>query len=221
MVSATSLLTGILAVLPLITASPVPASEASRRSVDDTPSTLAARAAPRLITGGWKNFPAIETWLSFDDMFGKNINSMRAMGSTWDDVGRINVAIRECAKLGVDERVILAIIMQESHGDVGVRTTISPDGQPTAGLMQCTGCPGFPGQHNLSQDKTTSMVRGGTEHFKKDLITEGNKWSGESIYPALRRYNSGSVNYNNLSDGRGATASYVSDIAQRLTGWTD
>jgi len=76
---------------------------------------------------------------------------MKSTGSTWDDIGRINVAIRESAKLGVDERVILAIIMQESHGDVGVITTISPGGIPTAGLMQCSGCQGFPGRHALSQ----------------------------------------------------------------------
>lgn len=65
------------------------------------------------------------------------------------------------------------------------------------------------------------MVKGGTQHYKQNLINWGNKWSGESIYPALREYTSGSVNPNNLSDGRGATASYVSDIANRLQGWTN
>lgn len=94
------------------------------------------------------------------------MDSMHASGSTWDDIGRINVAIRECAKLGVDERVILAIIMQESHGYVGVRTTTSPGGVPTAGLMQCSNCAGFPGQTNLSQERITEMVRGGTNHYK-------------------------------------------------------
>lgn len=38
-------------------------------------------------------------------------------------------------------------------------------------------------------------------------------WSGKSIYPALRNYKSGSVNHSNLSDGRDATAFYVSDVA--------
>lgn len=65
------------------------------------------------------------------------------------------------------------------------------------------------------------MVRKGTEHFKGNLKAHGDKWSGESIYPALREYNSGSVNNGDLSDGRGATASYVSDIANRLTGWVN
>lgn len=65
------------------------------------------------------------------------------------------------------------------------------------------------------------MVNGGTQHYKANLKDFGDKWSPESIYPALREYNSGSVNPNDLSDGRGATASYVSDIAQRLQGWVD
>jgi hypothetical protein len=65
------------------------------------------------------------------------------------------------------------------------------------------------------------MIRGGTQHYKQNLKNWGDKWSGESIYPALREYNSGSVNTKNLSDGRGATPDYVSDIAQRLQGWVN
>lgn len=65
------------------------------------------------------------------------------------------------------------------------------------------------------------MVNSGTSHFKQNLQNWGDKWSAQSIYPALRDYNSGSVNPNDLSDGQGATASYVSDISQRLQGWVD
>lgn len=43
--------------------------------------------------------------------------------------------------------------------------------------------------------------------------TKGNLWN------VLRAYNSGCVNYGNLSDGTSATASYVSDVANRLLGW--
>ncbi|KAF2185546.1 hypothetical protein K469DRAFT_531580, partial [Zopfia rhizophila CBS 207.26] len=188
-----------LAAIPSVFASPLPAPRESAKNA-----TFSIQAAPKWYSGPWQNFPAMNTWLSFDDMFERNKNSMKSTGNTWDDIGRINVAIRECAKLGVDERVILGIIMQESHGDVGVRTTFSPgEGIPTAGLMQCSNCPGFPGRHGLSQDEITSMVRGGTEHYKQNLKNWGDKWSPESIYPALREYNSGSVNTNDLSDGRG------------------
>lgn len=71
--------------------------------------------------------------------------------NTESDVTNIGVAIDTCAKqYHVDRRLILAMIVQESRGDVGVITTNSGQG-PTAGLMQCLNCPGFPGQHGLSQ----------------------------------------------------------------------
>lgn len=41
-----------------------------------------------------------------------------------------------------------------------------------------------------------------------------------TVYPALREYNSGIVNEADLNDSHGATASYVSDIANRVTGWS-
>lgn len=47
----------------------------------------------------------------------------------------------------------------------------------------------------------------------------GNEWSGETIWPALRAYNSGTANLNDLSDPKGAKGSYVSDLANRVTGW--
>lgn len=65
------------------------------------------------------------------------------------------------------------------------------------------------------------MVNGGTSHFKQNLQNWGDQWSEQSIYPALREYNSGGVNPNDLSDGLGATPAYVSDISQRLQGWVD
>ena len=34
-------------------------------------------------------------------------------------------------------------------------------------------------------------------------------------------YNSGSVDQSNLNDGLGSTATYVADIANRMTGWVD
>lgn len=73
-------------------------------------------------------------------------------GSTWDDVGRIAVAIENAAAdIGVDERVILGVIIQESSGYVGVTTTYDADGNPTGGLMQSEGCTGFDGENGLPQ----------------------------------------------------------------------
>jgi soluble lytic murein transglycosylase-like protein len=169
-------------------------------------------------SGPSSNFPPMSQWKSFEEIFNLNKPQMLATGDTGEDVGRIWNAVLECAKLGVEERVIFAIIMQESTGNVGVQTTYNGDGHATAGLMQCDGSPGFPGQHGLSQDQITSMVRAGTQHFKQNLQQFGDADTADTIYKALRAYNSGSVNASNLSDGLGATASYVSDVANRLCG---
>ncbi|OTB06475.1 hypothetical protein M426DRAFT_20925 [Hypoxylon sp. CI-4A] len=170
-------------------------------------------------SGPASNFPGKDQWKSLEEIFNANKSEMAATGDTGEDIGRIWNAVNECAKLGVEERVIFAIIMQESTGNVGVRTTVNADGHGTAGLMQCDGSPGFPGQHGLSQ--ITSMVRAGTQHFKQNLQANGNQDTAECIYKALREYNSGSVNPGDLSDGRGATPSYVSDVANRLLGRTN
>lgn len=65
------------------------------------------------------------------------------------------------------------------------------------------------------------MVTAGTAHFKANLQQLGNGDDAATIYSALRLYNSGSLNPNDLSDGEGATASYVSDLAYRLQGRVD
>ncbi|KUI72791.1 hypothetical protein VM1G_08419 [Cytospora mali] len=180
--------------------------------------------APAYYSGPWENFPAMDTWLSFSDMFNANEDSMVAAGSTWDDVGRIAVAIEDAASsIGVDERVILGIIMEESSGYVGVATTYDADGEPTGGLMQASGCTGYDGQNDLSQDDTSYMVTCGTQHYKQNLEDWGDLWSPESIYPALREYNSGSVDSDDLSVAPNGVGNpyYVSDISQRFQGWTD
>lgn len=65
------------------------------------------------------------------------------------------------------------------------------------------------------------MVKAGTKHFKANVEQAGNKDDASTIYRALRIYNSGSVDEGNLSDGKGATPEYVSDIANRLQGRTN
>ena len=70
-------------------------------------------------------------------------------GNTQSDLENIKLAIDDCAnQFHVDRRLILGMIIQESRGDVGVITTNSGE-IDTAGLMQCGGCDGFVGQHDL------------------------------------------------------------------------
>ncbi|KAL7928933.1 hypothetical protein V8C35DRAFT_316869 [Trichoderma chlorosporum] len=167
--------------------------------------------------GGWQNFPSMSTWLPWTTVFGDYQQTFVNHGSTWDDVGRINVAISSAAaSIGVDERVILAIIIQESGGYVGVECTGGDD----CGLMQCEGCPSFQGRNGLPQSDTSAMINGGTQHYKQNLEDWGNAWAESSIYPALREYNSGQVNTNDLSTAAGGfgVPCYVSDIARRMQG---
>lgn len=46
-----------------------------------------------------------------------------------------------------------------------------------------------------------------------------NKETNGNVYAVFRAYNSGSVNAGDLSDGEGADAAYVSDMANYLEGW--
>lgn len=65
---------------------------------------------------------------------------------------RIRAAITSVAKSsGIDRRVLLGMMMEESHGGVGVVTTYDADGVPTGGLMQSSNCHGYDGQSNLAQ----------------------------------------------------------------------
>ncbi|KAL8776669.1 MAG: hypothetical protein Q9194_003014 [Teloschistes cf. exilis] len=221
-------------------------------------------------TGPASNFPAKSTWKDFTTLFNINKPTMLQTGDSSQDVGRIYNAIVDAAKIGVEERVILCIIMQESRGNVGVNGPTNQDGKVTGGLMQAVESPGFPGQHNLSQvcldlspftpprvfspptgplslfapkrpseyftskhstvrlrviiriqAQISSMVQAGTNHYKGDLKQLDDADTASTIYRALRLYNSGSINESNLSDGKGATPSYVSDIANRLQGRTN
>lgn len=65
------------------------------------------------------------------------------------------------------------------------------------------------------------MVQAGTKHYKANMQQLDNADTASTIYRALRLYNSGSINESNLSDGKGATPNYVSDIANRLQGRTN
>ena len=133
----------LMLVSPLALASPVASPVA--------PSDLEARQGCQF-NGPVSSFPPMSQWLDFSTIFDRYKQSMVNAGSTFDDVGRIAVAIEQAAaNIGVEERVILAIILQESSGNVGVICTPGGDNQQDCGLMQCEGCLGRPGQNNLPQ----------------------------------------------------------------------
>lgn len=77
---------------------------------------------------------------------------MIAAGSTQEDVSNIAKAVQSVgSQKGIDPRVVLAMILQESSGNVGAPTTTNLDGLATGGILQAQGCEGHPGQSGLTE----------------------------------------------------------------------
>ena len=65
------------------------------------------------------------------------------------------------------------------------------------------------------------MIRDGTQGttYGNGLVQAINRYG--NVYDAARIYNSGSIPADGNLSGGGATSCYVSDIANRLTGWAN
>ncbi|POS71401.1 intracellular hyphae protein 1 [Diaporthe helianthi] len=150
-------------------------------------------------SGPASNFPQESQWASWDELWGQNERLMRLHDSDLE-VALIRQAIDTVAnESGVDRRVILCIIVQESGGNVRVQTT--SNGVRNPGLMQ---------SHNGAEFNPNDPAGSILQMLKWDKY--GN------YYEAFRGYNSGSVNKRDLNDPVGATGSYVRDAANRLMG---
>lgn len=183
---------------------------------------------------GW---PAIDSWGTWAQLWEAN---SAIMGETcgWNgwgaddsatEIAYIQSAIQSVASAsGVDERFILAIVMQESEGCVRVPTT--NNGVVNPGLMQShDGTGTCAGTNPCPQSEITQMIEDGTEGTSsgdglEQLIAQSQAALGLGIaprvyYSAARLYNSGSIDYSNLDNGLGSTNCYASDVANRLTGW--
>lgn len=73
--------------------------------------------------------------------------------------------------------------------------------------------------HDEQGASITQMVIDGVQGTSTGpgLVQAVNKYG--NIYEAAREYNSGVVDHDDLNAGMGATAGYVLDIANRMTGW--
>ncbi|RHZ59231.1 hypothetical protein CDV55_106081 [Aspergillus turcosus] len=170
------------------------------------------------------NFPPFGNWMGFTEMFDLNQQTSMALVESGEIQGDIwNAIVEVSAAAKVDPRLILAVVMQESSGNVYVGCT--NNGVQNCGLMQAyAGSVSF--DPNDPQGSITQMIIDGTQGtaqggglvqwFNNDNVGAN---TGGNPYNVLRGYNSGSINFNDLDDPQGATASYVSDVANRLQGW--
>jgi hypothetical protein len=138
-----------------------------------------------------------------------------------NEINLIGQAIQAVSsQSGIDPRVILCIIMQESGGNVNVADTIAPGGYPVnRGIMQSFNGVSF--DANNPAGSITQMVTDGTEGTMGSsggpgLVQDYQQWG--NYYEACRAYNSGSVDITNLNHGFGATDNYVQSVANRLMG---
>ncbi|CEJ82059.1 hypothetical protein VHEMI02150 [[Torrubiella] hemipterigena] len=182
---------------------------------------------------GW---PSQSSWGTYDQLWNTN-SAVMTNTCGWNgwgadnsatEIAGINTAIQQVAgETGVDARFILAIVMQESKGCVRAPTT--DNGVRNPGLMQShNGSGSCAGVNPCPQSQILQMIRDGTagtssgDGLQQTLATAQSA-TGDSgsrmFYTGARIYNSGSATYTNLNDGRGSTACYAEDVANRLTGW--
>ena len=180
-------------------------------------------------TGGPSQFPDSSRWVSFQNMWNANLPNIKKscgwLGYSPDNSALDNAylfnAIQDRANASlVDHRYILAIVLQESHGCVNVGGTTSSGGVKNPGLMQSHN-----GDSYSKSDPWLSillMIQDGVQGTKYgDGLVQLLNIYGDP-YSAARGYNSGYIpKSGDLSEAAGATACYVSDVANRLTGWVN
>ena len=211
---------------PSSTAAPAPSSPAGSGSTGQyTYKTYLGDGSP---SDGW---PTLSDWLSFDELWTRNVESMSTSCESFDqqdnspqEIAGIKSALLEVSDAtGVDARFALATMMQESLGCVRCPTTTYSITNP--GLFQSHEGTSCFGEVPCPDSKITQMVHdglGGTssgDGYQQCLQQTGGS-DAQSYYEAARIYNSGSIAPSgNLEDGI-ATKCYASDVANRLTGWS-
>jgi LysM repeat protein len=165
-------------------------------------------------SGPASNFPDPSQWATYTALWTQN-SALMSYNDSPSEIALISQSIPIVAQeSGIDPRVILCIIMQESGGNVRVGNTFN--GVNNTGIMQAFNGVSF--DPNNPSGSILQMIRDGTEGtasgpgLKQAYAQYGN------YYIAFRIYNSGSVDLADLNDPKGATAAYVVDTANRLMG---
>ena len=185
-----------------------------------TPSTQVSSSSESIslhyYSGPASAFPTPSFWKSFDLLW--TLNKGVCELNPDDTVQPIHDAITQVAsESGVDARIIFTVILQESTCLLSAATTNNGVNNP--GLMQSHNGVGYTNKASILQ-----MIRDGTEGTFYKGVTGGDGLqqliTRYGIYGGLRAYNSGDLGLNasNLSSTNVGTPSYVSDVANRLTG---
>lgn len=173
--------------------------------------------SPRGYSGPAVNFPNDPTrWDSWDNAWARASRSFPSSNTAAQNGWIRDAVVGEASTTGMDARFILAVIMQESGGDVHVRTT--NNGVRNPGLMQSHNGATFADLGDGGRASIFQMVQDGVEGTRDgDGLLQGVQKT-KNYFAAGRLYNSGQLDANNLSNGLGATASYCQDLANRVMG---
>jgi hypothetical protein len=183
-------------------------------------------------SAGW---PSESQWTSYESAWSANLPTIAISCAQFnvdnnsdEENSNLKSAISEVAQSsGVDERYILAVVMQESKGCVRAPTTTYSVRNP--GLMQSHNgagtCNDASGPLNpCPSSQITQMIRDGTTGTPDgDGLQQTLQQAGcedvSKYYKSARIYNSGSIaSGGDLGTGV-ATHCYAADIANRLVGW--
>ncbi len=182
---------------------------------------------------GW---PTLADWESFDDIWTANLETI---GSSCTQFGQENnspeetddiraALLSESKAVGIDPRLSLATMLQESKGCVRVWSTNY--GVENPGLFQShNGQGNCFGTNPCTESEIIQMVKDGVSGTAdgaglKGVIqqaTEAGDKGVQAMYGGLRMYNSGSIDPSGNLEAGIATHCYVTDIANRLTGWSE
>ncbi|KAE9993316.1 hypothetical protein EG327_005510 [Venturia inaequalis] len=189
-------------------------------------------------TGQSTSWPSMEQWVStFDEMFTINMKvittgctQFNVAVNSAQETSNIATGIKTVAtETGIDSRFILAILLQESNGCVRAPTTSY--GVRNPGLMQdhdgsatCNEAGRI--QNPCPASTIKQMIRDGVagtpagDGLVQTMAKAGGYATSTSkYYVSARIYNSGSLAANGDLGAGIATHCYVSDVANRLTGW--
>ena len=179
---------------------------------------------------GW---PTESDWMDFESAFAASKTNMLGSCTQWgyqddsaQEIDDIKSAIQSVASSsGMDERFILAVMMQESNGCVRVQTT--DNGVTNPGLMQSHNGPGSCNSGTpmspCPASEITQMIKDGVTGTPsgdglQQCMDQCSTSGSQAYYQAAVIYNSGNLPQN--LDDNTATPCYASDVANRLMGWT-